>query len=204
MTLAYLYSKFFKVVLRGKSVLRSQIDKTAYVGSGTLLYDSSIGKYSYMGYDCEVVNCEIGKFCSLANNVIIGGAQHPLNWVSTSPVFYNQQGGSNHHLGSLEFDKTKRSYIGNDVWIGNRAIIMQGIRIGDGAVIGAGAVITKDVPPYAIVGGIPARIIRYRFDEQTIAELQQSQWWNLSDDMLRQYSQYMNNPTEFCNILKGK
>lgn len=200
MTLRYLYSRFFKRFVRGKSVLNSKIDKTAKVYSGCLFYDSSLGKYSYLGYDCEIVNCEIGAFCSIAGSVIIGGAQHPLNWVSTSPVFYNIAGGTGQHLGDLIVPKTKRTTIGNDVWIGHRAIIMAGVTIGDGAVIGAGAVVTKDVPPYAIVGGVPANIIRYRFDDKIITELQNSKWWDLPDKELRKKSIYMNNPNTFLNV----
>ena len=86
---SYLYSKFFKVILRGKSVVDSQIDKTAKVYSGCSVTNSSLGRYSYIGYDCEVVNCTIGNFCSIASGVRIGGAEHPIDWVTTSPVFQN-------------------------------------------------------------------------------------------------------------------
>ena len=202
MTIGYLYSKFFKRVVRGKSILNSNINKRAKVFTGSLVYNSSLDRYSYIGYDCDVINCEIGAFCSIADGVIIGGAQHPLNWVSTSPVFYKADGGTGLHLGSLDIPKNKRTIIGHDVWIGHRAILMQGITIGNGAVIGAGAVVTKDVPPYAIVAGVPAKIIRYRFDENTIAQLQSTQWWTLPDNILRVYSNYISKPMEFCNMLR--
>lgn len=201
MTLGYLYSKFFKKIIRGKTILNSKIDKTAKVYSGCLFYNSSLGKYSYLGYDCEIQNCEIGAFCSIAGSVIIGGAQHPLNWVSTSPVFYNIAGGTGRHLGDLTVSETKKTTIGNDVWIGHRAIIMAGVNVGDGAVIGAGAVVTKDVPSYAIVAGVPAQIIRYRFDQEIIQKIKNSKWWDLSDEILRGYSKYMNNPNVFCDCL---
>lgn len=203
MTLGYLYSKFFKRVVRGKSILNSQISKLAKVYSGSLVYDSVIDKYSYVGYDCDVINCDVGAFCSIANGVIIGNDQHPLDWVSTSPVFYNVPSGTSRHLGSLEIPKGKRTYIGNDVWIGSRAIVMQGITIGNGAVIGSGAVVTKDVPPYAIVVGVPAKVLRYRFDESTIESLQSSKWWDLPDDKLRELSSLINQPEEFLKALRG-
>lgn len=201
MTLGYLYSKFFKRVLRGKSVLNSDIHKTAKVYSGSTFYHSKLGRYSYVGYDSEVVNCEIGAFCSIANGFIVGGAKHPMDWVSTSPTFYNVGSGTGHHLGHLIIDHTSKTVIGNDVWVGSRAIIMQGLSIGTGAVIGAGAVVTKSVPPYAVVAGCPAKIIKYRFDQNMIDSLLNSQWWLLSDDQLKCLSKFMNNPQLFLSEL---
>lgn len=201
MTLGYLYSKFFKRVLRGKSVLNSEIHKTAKIYSGSTFYYSKLGRYSYVGYDSEVVNCEIGAFCSIANGFIVGGAKHPMDWVSTSPTFYDVGSGTGHHLGHLPIDHTSKTVIGNDVWVGSRAIIMQGLRIGTGAVIGAGAVVTKSVPPYAVVAGCPAKIIKYRFDQSMIDSLLNSQWWLLSDNQLMCLSKFMNNPQLFLSEL---
>ncbi len=203
MTLAYLYSKFFKKVLRGKSVLNSRVDKLAKIYSGTQFQSSTIGRYSYVGYDCEILHCEIGAFCSIANGVVIGGAQHPLNWISTSPVFYNEAGGTGRHLGNLPVAGTPQTVIGNDVWIGSRAQVLAGVRIGNGAVIGAGTVVTKDVPPYAIVGGVPARIIKYRFTEKEIEMIEKTQWWNCTDEELRICAAMANNPLAFCHKLKN-
>lgn len=197
MTLGYLYSKFFKRVVRGTSFLNSYIDKTAKVYSGSTFYNSKLGRYSYVGYDSEVVNCEIGSFCSIANGFIAGGAKHPLEWLSTSPVFYDVSGGTNYHLGHLTIEPTVRTYIGNDVWIGSRAIILQGVHIGTGAVVGAGAVVTKDVPPYAVVAGCPAKIIKYRFDSDIICRLLKSEWWLLQDFQLKKLAKYMNSPNVF-------
>lgn len=200
--LEYYYSKFFKRIVRGKSILNSTIHKSAMVYSGTQFYDSSIDKYSYVGYDCDVNFTEIGAFCSIANNVIIGGAQHPLDWVSTSPVFYDAPSGTNHHLGTLPEPKRILTKIGNDVWVGSRAFVMQGVSIGNGAVIGSGAVVTKDVPPYAIVAGVPAKILRYRFDEETIDRLQKSEWWKFSDEKLKKISKLFDNPDAFLKAVE--
>lgn len=197
MTLGYLYSKFFKRVVRGTSILNSYIDKTAKVYSGSTFYNSKLGRYSYVGYDSEVVNCEIGSFCSIANGFIAGGAKYPLEWLSTSPVFYDVSGGTNYHLGHLTIDPTVRTYIGNDVWIGSRAIILQGVHIGTGAVVGAGAVVTKEVPSYAVVAGCPAKIIKYRFDSDIICRLLKSEWWLLQDFQLKKLAKYMNSPNVF-------
>lgn len=202
MTLAYLYSKFFKKVIRGKSVLNSRVDKMAKIYSGTQFQSSSMGRYSYVGYDCEILHCEIGSFCSIANGVVIGGAQHPLDWISTSPVFYNEAGGTGRHLGNLPVASTPQTVIGHDVWIGSRAQVLAGVKIGNGAVVGAGAVVTKDVPPYAIVGGVPARIIRYRFSEKEIEMIEETQWWNCSDEELRTSAAMANQPFVFCQNLK--
>ena len=204
MTLSYLYSKFFKIILQGKSIRNSRIDKTAKIYSVTEFYDSSIGRHSYIGYNSEIHSCDIGAFCSIANGLIVGGAKHPLDWVSTSPVFYDVGGGTGRHLGNHKIEPLKRTSIGNDVWIGSRVIIMQGLRIGTGAVIGAGSVVTKDVPPYAIVAGCPARIIKYRFDEDTIRQLLESRWWEWSDKELTEYSIHINQPNLFVNMLNMK
>ena len=204
MTLSYLYSKFFKIILQGKSIRNSRIDKTAKIYSGTEFYDSSIGRHSYIGYNSEIHSCDIGAFCSIANGLIVGGAKHPLDWVSTSPVFYEVGGGTGSHLGSNKIEPLKRTSIGNDVWIGSRVIIMQGLKIGTGAVIGAGSVVTKDVPPYAIVAGCPARIIKYRFDEDTIRLLLESRWWEWSNNELTEYSIHINQPKLFVNMLNMK
>lgn len=204
MTISYLYSKFFKIVLQGKSIRNSRIDKTAKIYSGTEFYDSSIGRHSYIGYNSEIHSCDIGSFCSIANGLIVGGAKHPLDWVSTSPAFYDVGGGTGNHLGNHKIEPLKRTYIGNDVWIGSRVIIMQGLNIGTGAVIGAGSVVTKDVPPYAIVAGCPARIIKYRFDDDMIRLLLDSRWWELSDDELTEYSIHINQPNLFINMLRMK
>ena len=201
MTIGYLYSKFFKKILRGKSILNSKVDKKAKIYSGTQFQDSSLGRYSYVGYDCEIVNCQIGAFCSIANGVIIGGAKHPLTWVSTSPVFYDAKGGTSSHLGSLKEPSRSETIIGNDVWIGSRAIILGGVTIGNGVVIGPGAVVTKDVPDYAIVAGVPAKILRYRFEDEIIQRLCESEWWNLQEESLKKVAVLAESPQKFCDAL---
>lgn len=202
MDISYLYGKFFKKILRGKCVINSQIHKTAKINSGATIVDSTIGRYTYTCYDDEIVNCEIGQFCSISDDVIIGGAEHPMDWVSTSPVFQDvKHSGPKKRFSRHHFNGIARTYIGNDVWIGKRVIVKAGVKIGDGAVIGAGAVVTKDVPPYAVVAGVPAKVLKYRFDEETIQSLLKSEWWNLDDSVLENKSKSINNVKEFCKWL---
>mgnify|MGYP003206075490 CR=1 FL=1 len=198
MTLSYLYSKFFKKIIRGKCILNSKIHKTSVVYSGSSVVNSTIGRYSYVSYDCSINNCDIGQFCSLASNIVIGAAEHPISWVSTSPVFQDvKHSGPVKRFAKETLPSSKRTNIGNDVWIGTNVIIKQGVVVGDGAVIGSGAVVTKDVPPYAIVVEAPARVVKYRFDEKTIQKLLEIKWWNMTNSELTQFAKFVKNPDDF-------
>ena len=197
-SLLYYYSKFVRKILRGRCIASSQIDKTARINSGCSVYGSNIGRYSYLGYDCEIINTEIGSFCSLASGIHIGLAEHPVEWVSTSPVFQNVSNSSiRKRFARIDVPKGKRTTIGHDVWIGTNAIIKAGVTIGTGAVVASGAIVTKDVEPYAIVGGCPAKVIRYRFDETIIRRLLASEWWKYSDEKLMMLGEYANSPACF-------
>jgi len=129
---------------------------------------TTIGDYCYLGRYCYLTKVNIGNYCSIANNVSIGQGEHDLNKVSTNSIFYEN---------AFEELTKNDCEIGNDVWIGVDSIIRRGVRIGNGAVIGANSVVTKDVPPYAIVAGSPAKVIRYRFEEEKIKLIENSKWW---------------------------
>jgi acetyltransferase-like isoleucine patch superfamily enzyme len=165
---------------------KSLISKKAKIYFGTKIYNSTIDSFSYIGPKTEIVYSDIGKFCSIANNCSIGLASHSLNNISTSPIFTSKKSGTGYSWSTFNtYEESHRVNIGNDVWIGTKSIIMGGIKIGDGAIIGAGAIVTKDVPSYSIVAGIPAKVIKYRFDEQIIQKMLELQWWNASEDFLK-------------------
>ena len=171
------------------------------------IYDSSLGKcvaileqaaldqvymgdFSYVSNDSRLINVEVGKFCSIGPHVQIGLAPHPSRiYVSTYPAFYsNNNGGCQQSFREDKIfdDAVPKTGIGNDVWIGSNVIIPGGIQIGTGAIVATGSVVVKDVPPYAIVGGNPAKIIRYRFSKEQIDVLLGSEWWNWPIEKIRQ------------------
>ncbi len=157
----------------------SKISDHVHLLSNTIVNFSEIDSYTYVGKNCLIQHTTIGKFCSIANDVLIGLGRHPIDNFSTSPLFYR----INNPLDIKLINKTNefKEYlpieIGHDVWIGTRAVILDGLKIGTGAIVAANSVVTKDVPPYAIVGGVPAKIIKYRFSDEKINKLLQAAWW---------------------------
>ena len=149
-----------------------------------------IGRCSYSGKNIYIANkdTKIGNFCSIGERCILGHGEHPINYLTTSPYLYFDRLGykSSNVVSHNEFWDSKPIEICNDVWIGDSVFIKNGIRIGDGAIVGAYSVVTKDVPPYAIVVGNPAKIIKYRFDSDTIDFLLKAQWWNLPDEIIKE------------------
>lgn len=151
---------------------------------------SGIGAYSYIAEDSIVKNTRIGKFVSIGSGFRSGFGIHPVDTVSTSPVFYSVHKQCGETLsGNDKVIESRPIQIGNDVYIGMGVTILDGVIVADGAVIGAGAVVISDVPAYAIAVGVPAKVIRYRFDPPTIARLLASQWWNGPLDTLKQVEQ---------------
>lgn len=197
----YYYSKALKI-LQGRAIKNSKIHKTSKIEPGSHIFHTVLGRHSFCGYNCELIHCDIGSFCSIANNVFIGGAMHSIEHVSTSPAFEEGKNSIKAKY-SLHKSKTpKKTYIGHDVWIGHGVIIKQGVTIGTGSIIGMGSVVTKDVEPYSIVAGNPAKEIRKRFEQNIINGLLKSNWWGFDDNKLKKYAPYFNNPVEFLNQLK--
>lgn len=199
--ITYYFAKLIKNYIKPKTIYNSYINNKAKVCSGSELHNVSIGQYSYIGHDCKVNNCDIGNFCSIASNVTIGGSSHPLEWVSTSPVFHTKRNVLGKSFSDKRIDNNVRTSVGHDVWIGGGVIVKAGISIGTGSVIGMGSVVTKDVPPYEVWAGNPAKCIKKRFDESTAQELINSKWWEFDDKRLAQLGAYFDNPIEFLNEL---
>ena len=147
----------------------------------TSLHTVELGDFSYLGPRCIVGDSTIGKFCAIAAEVRIGAPNHPMDRPSMHrftycPEYYSADAVRDHAF----FDRRKedRAVIGNDVWIGHGVIVLPGVKVGDGAVLAAGAVVTKDVEPYTIVGGIPAKFIRERFTRTIAERLASIAWWD--------------------------
>lgn len=187
------------------------LDGNNKVGAGTNIKNSKIGRYTFIGRKNALNNVEIGKFCSIGSNVQVITATHPSkNFVSTHPVFFST---------SCQAAKTfvkndifeehlsvdgRNLIVGNDVWIGHNVTFLGGLRIGDGAIIGANALVTKDVPPYAIVGGVPAKIIRYRFTEDQIKLLRDYKWWDKNDTWLEQHAEQFVSVESFIHLIQSE
>jgi len=150
----------------------------------TVRLNVTIGAHSYMNGGDIRQNSIIGRYCSISYDVGIGYGDHATNLLSTHPFATQAPYDKFHVTPFLSARHPEGATVGNDVWIGRGATILGGISVGHGAIIAAGAVVTKDVPPYAIIAGVPAKIIKYRFDEITIEKLLNSEWWTLPYEFL--------------------
>ena len=158
-------------------------------------FSGRMGYGSYITQGCHIEG-NIGRFCSIASDVKVCIGTHPIEapYATTSPMFYSlrKQTGTTFAQKQM-FDELRPPItIGNDCWIGQGALLVGGVSIGDGSVVLAGAVVTKDVPPYAIVGGVPAKLIKCRYDADTINFLLEKEWWNKPIEWLKENSSLLN------------
>lgn len=205
---------YYRIKYRGKGLILSSdtnigglqtvFEGCNAIGSGTS-FSGKIGYGSYIGRDCDI-DAKIGRYCAISNNVTTAIGNHPTNtFVTIHPAFFSTKKQAGFTYVNHDCYEEKRYadgeyyvVIGNDVWVGAQVTILNGITIGDGAIVAAGAVVTKDVEPYSIVGGVPAKHIKWRFSEDKIALLQKVKWWNMPETWLR------NNVGAFRNIEKFK
>ena len=193
---------FTKKIAFSSLIFESKISKKAAIKNKTRFYNCSIDDYSYLGRNCLIQNTQIGKFVSIAENCNIGMPSHPINHVSTSPVFLRSKNILKRNFSHFNFEENKKTVIGNDVWVGSSVLIKSGLTIGDGAVIGAGSVVTHNIPPYEIWAGNPARLIRKRFDDETIDKLLEIKWWDWSDEKIEKYANYFDSPVKLIEKLE--
>lgn len=163
----------------------------------------TVGRYAY-GY-AQIANknfCRIGAFTSISANLLLVPNDHRIDWVTTSPIaslkefcFIDKD-----YMENYISKEDRKTIIGNDVWIGAGCIIFEGVTIGDGAVIAAGSIVRKDVPPYVVIGGVN-RILKYRFSEEIIEKLLKIQWWNWSDEKIRANAELMQDVEAFIKKL---
>jgi len=189
---------------------RTVFEGRSRIHRNTVVSDSFIGVGTYIAPNSKLIKTKIGRFCSIGSNVQSYIGRHPATeYVSTHPAFFStkKQAGftfvcEDRFEEHRYLDQGRRYVveIGCDVWIGNNVMIMDGVRIGDGAVIGAGAVVTRDIEPYSIVGGIPAKIIKYRFDKQTIGRLLEFKWWEKGYDWAAQNAELFSDVKKFMDV----
>lgn len=170
------------------------------------LIHSSLGRYSYLASFASASNAIIGSFCSIGPYAMIGLGRHPArDHVSTHPAFFSQRTSVQPSFAvDPDFKEVVPVTIGNDVWIGARALVADGVRVGDGAIIAAGAVVVGDVEPYTVVGGVPAKVIRDRFPPDVAQRVMRSRWWERDETWLLRNGSSFRNVDAFLDLLDNE
>lgn len=178
--------------------------KYNWLGNNVIIINSSIGDFSYISDGSVISETKMGKFCSIGPNVRIAPGKHPTHtFVSTHPAIYSNPDYCLKNFQKKDHHNPVRNVsVGNDVWICANVIVADGVNVGDGAIIGSNSVVTSDVEPYTIVGGIPARFIRKRFKDEQIDVLNESKWWDKDIDWIEKNSNIFLNIDDFYKNLK--
>lgn len=190
--------------IKGYADMATTFEGNNYVGQETFLSDCVLGKGTYVGDFSKICCMKAGKFCSIGNGVVSAIGKHPTTEnISTNPSLYSINPANNYSLCEKQLydDTTGPVEIGNDVWIGACSVLIGGVKIGDGAVVGAGSVVNKDLEPYGIYAGSPAKLIKKRFDDETINKLLELKWWEKDEKWIRDNAKEFANPGEFVKSL---
>lgn len=171
-------------------IAESSIGNFCIVQRRGMVCDSSLDDHSFISYNTVVKRANIGKFCSISWNVSVGGVDHDMNRLTSHPFPFMQRYGiiKQYPPGGGYCSRNDPCDVGNDVWIGSNACILRGVTVSDGAVVGAGAVVTHDIGPYEVWAGVPARKIGQRFSDELISELLELQWWELPPELLEKHA----------------
>lgn len=197
-------------------MMHSSLEKYVSISKGCNIVWSEIGKYTYLGQNTELPYCRIGRYCSIASHVILAEGRHPTAYVSTHPLLYGgmgyrMRGGiKTPHVSDFKEHVSDEKFvctIGNDVWISTGVMLVcrnKPLKIGNSAIIAAGALVLDDVPDYAIVAGCPAKVIKYRFNEEQRRRLMESQWWNKDDKWMNQYIELFDDVDQFLSTVENE
>lgn len=204
MDLKRLFSKALRRLLNPPSLTKCKLLPHAKICSGTQANFTRVERYSYVGHNCFMLNADIGRFCSIADNCRIGGASHPIDRVSTSPVFHEGKNVMKKNFALFSLPTVEKTVINDDVWLGAGVIVKSGVSIGCGSVVGAGSVVVHDIPPYEIWAGNPARKIRDRFNSDVAAKLKEIAWWTWDDRKIADYASYFDDPISFIEAIEAQ
>lgn len=191
---------------QGAVVSGTELGRYNMICKNSSITDSQFGDFSYLAVDTRVTRCNIGKFCAIGPSVTINLGIHPSkDFVSSHPIFYSLGFNCKTRFAEEQgFEELGTVSIGHDVWVGANVVILPNVSIGTGAIIAAGAVVTRDVMPYEIVGGVPARPMRKRFDEEQIELLLESKWWDFSFSELQENHEAFHSFKEFDRFMSQR